>query len=71
SEVLARLRADIAEKPDGVLEELAARHGVPFRTVLDALPEGQAVAVPGARFEDVWADLTDWGAIMLIVHTGD
>ncbi|GGC93407.1 heme utilization cystosolic carrier protein HutX [Chelatococcus reniformis] len=65
------LKAAIAEKPDGVLEALAETHGVPLRTVLDCLPTGQAVAVEGARFEGVWADLVQWGSITFIVHTRD
>lgn len=65
------IKAAIAEKPDGVLEALAEGHGVSLRTVFDCLPSGQAVPVQGAHFEDVWADLVEWGTITFIVHTRD
>lgn len=68
---IAALTADLARKPDGVLESLAERHGVPLRAVLDALPEGQAVAVEGGRFAEVWGRLAGWGTVLLIVHTRD
>lgn len=71
SDPATAIRADLAQKPDGVLEELASRHGVPLRLVLDCLNEGQALAASGDRFEDVWADLTSWGEITFIVHTQD
>ncbi|HYF52640.1 MAG TPA: ChuX/HutX family heme-like substrate-binding protein, partial [Salinarimonas sp.] len=62
------IRTALAEKPDGVLETLAERHGVSLRMVLDALPEGQATAIDGARFPEIWAELGTWGTVMLIVH---
>jgi putative heme utilization carrier protein HutX len=67
----AAIVAALAEKPDGVLEAVATAQGVPMRAVLDALAPGEAVAVAGTLFEDVWNDLTGWGTIMFIVHTVD
>ena len=69
--VAARLRAELAEKPDGVLEALAGRHGVAMRVVLDVLGPEQAAVAPGGRFEAVWGELTTWGDVVLIVHTED
>lgn len=66
-----QLRADLAAEPDGVLETLARKHGVPMETVFSALPAGSAVAAPGTAFEEIWADLATWGTIMFIVHTQD
>ncbi|TCO11499.1 hypothetical protein EV666_11287 [Camelimonas lactis] len=68
---IAALRAEIAEKPDGVLEALAERHQTTMKTVFSALPEGQATPVPASRFEDLWADLATWGDVTFIVHTRD
>jgi heme iron utilization protein len=68
---LEAIKASLAEKPDGVLEALAESHGVPLRTVMDCLPAGQAVPVPGNRFEAVWSDLVQWGTVTFIVHTRD
>lgn len=68
---IAAIQAEIAEKPDGVLEALAERHQVSMKTVLAALPAGQAIAAPARRFEELWADLAGWGAVTFIVHTRD
>jgi putative heme utilization carrier protein HutX len=67
----AAIVSALAEKPDGVLEAVAEAQQVPMQAVLDALPAGEAIAVPGGRFEDIWHDLTGWGTIMFIVHTRD
>lgn len=67
-----RVREAIAAQPDGVLEEIGRREGVAYREVLDALPEGQALAIPGTAFEEVWASLAAWpGDVTFIVHTED
>lgn len=65
------IRQDLAEKPDGILESIAETRGVPVQAVLDCLPEGAAVRVPGGRFEEIWRDLTTWGEITFVVHTRD
>lgn len=68
---IAAIRAEIAEKPDGVLEALAERNQVPMKTVFAALPQGQATPVPASKFEELWADLATWGTVTFIVHTRD
>lgn len=66
-----RVREALAAKSDGVLESIASEHGVTYREVLDCL-DGDGVASTGsASFDDVWANMTSWGKIMLIVHTKD
>ncbi|QFU14871.1 heme utilization cystosolic carrier protein HutX [Microvirga thermotolerans] len=65
------IRQALAERPDGVLEAVADAHGVPLQAVLDRLPEGAAIRVPGSLFEEIWKDLTGWGEIVFIVHTAD
>lgn len=67
----SRIAADLAAKPDGVLEELARRHDASMRVVLDCLGSEQASSAPGEAFEAIWADLTAWGEVMFIVHTED
>jgi putative heme iron utilization protein len=57
---LEAIRATLREQPDGVLDDVARRHSVPLRVVLDLLPE-EARPAPGARFAEIWADLVDWG----------
>lgn len=69
--ILADLRAELAEKPNGVLEEIAARHGVCTRDVLDALPQECRVRVEAKHFAAVMEDVTDWGDVTFLVHTKD
>lgn len=63
------IRAAIAENPTGALEDIAAKAGVTPLAVLEALPEGEVVTVPGSLFEQVMADVTAWGEITFIVNT--
>lgn len=66
------VRAAIAARPDGVLEEVARQTGAPYRAVLNELPAGQAVPFAGERFEEVWSAMAGWpGDITFIVHTAD
>lgn len=61
----------LAEKPDGVIEQIAAKADVTPAEVLAILPEGAAIVVPAERWEPIWKDLTSWGEILMIVHTDD
>ncbi|MDF2810427.1 MAG: hutX [Microvirga sp.] len=67
----ALIRQELEAKPDGVLEVVAANHGVPLQQVLDCLPAGMAIAADGSLFEKAWRDMTEWGEITFIVHTRD
>lgn len=66
-----RALAALAAKPDGVIEQIAAKAEVTPAEVLAILPEGAAVVVPAERWETIWKDLTSWGEILMIVHTDD
>jgi putative heme utilization carrier protein HutX len=68
---LEAIRAALTEQPDGVLDDIARRHGVPLRVVLDLLPGPAARSASGARFAEIWSDLVDWGPVTFIVHTED
>jgi len=68
---LEAIRAALKEQPDGVLDDIARRHGVPLRVVLDLLPGPAARSASGARFAEIWGDLVDWGPVTFIVHTDD
>lgn len=63
------IRAAIAENPMGALEDIAAKAGVTPLAVIDALPEGEVVSVPGTLFTEVMEDITGWGEITFIVNT--
>ncbi|QEE44167.1 heme utilization cystosolic carrier protein HutX [Rhizobium sp. WL3] len=66
-----RALAALAEKPDGVIEQIAAKAEVTPAEVLAILPEGAAILVPSEGWEPIWKDLTSWGEILMIVHTED
>jgi heme iron utilization protein len=69
--VHAAIRAALAANPDGVLDDIARRAGAPVRVVLEALPASAAAGAPGARFVEIWADLTSWGPVTFIVNNED
>jgi len=71
SAILSTLRAQLAKNQDGVLEDIAAEHGVTTRDVADCLPDHCRTAVDGSAFETVMADLASWGEITFLVHTKD
>lgn len=68
---LALVRMALATKPDGVVEEIAHQAGVPTQMVLEALPPETRLHVQGDAFLDIWSALTQWGDVLLIVHTSD
>ncbi|MGD9805763.1 MAG: heme utilization cystosolic carrier protein HutX [Hyphomicrobiaceae bacterium] len=61
----------LAENPDGVLERIAAEHGVSTRDVVAALPEAHQSFIAGDRFQEVMTALEAWGEVLFIVHTPD
>lgn len=69
--VVAAIVVELEAKPDGVLEDIARRHGASLRDVLNLLPKGAAAPVAGARFAEIWRCLTEWGPVVFIVHTDD
>ncbi len=66
-----RIAAALAAKPDGVLEAIAASCGASLLQVLKQLPDGQARFLPGIEFEAVWSRLTQWGEVLVVVHSPD
>jgi putative heme utilization carrier protein HutX len=71
SAVRDNLRQQLAEKPDGVLEAVAAQHSLPLQTVVECLPDAMWVRVPGTHFASVMEDISKWGPVTVIVHTRD
>ncbi len=68
ADTIAAARADLAAKPDGVLETVAESHGLTIADVLGLLPPEAARAVEGGRFEEIWQALTGWGTVLFLVH---
>jgi putative heme utilization carrier protein HutX len=65
---IAAAGAELAAKPDGVLETLAETHGLAIADVLGLLGPDNARPVDGARFEEIWSALTEWGTVLFLVH---
>jgi len=66
-----RALAALSEKPDGVVEALAAKADVTPAEILELLPQGAAVIAASEAFADIWSDMTGWGEVLFIVHTED
>ncbi|PPJ46247.1 heme utilization cystosolic carrier protein HutX [Rhizobium sp. KAs_5_22] len=66
-----RARAALAERPDGVVEAIAAQADVTPAEVLAVLPAGAAVLTSSDQFLPIWQDMTGWGDVLMIVHTDD
>lgn len=67
----AKIDAALSQKPDGVLEAVAAACGASLLEVLLRLPTDNIRLRPGEDFEVIWTELTNWGEVLLIVHTPD
>ncbi|MDF3855683.1 MULTISPECIES: heme utilization cystosolic carrier protein HutX [Paracoccus] len=63
------IRAALAETPHAALEDIARKAATTPLAVLDALPEGEVVSLPGTTLPEVLKDIARWGEITLIVHT--
>ena len=68
---LAALRTRFAKSADGVLETIALESGLTTREVVGCLPESCCQVVEGGRFTEVMSDISEWGEILLLVHTAD
>lgn len=70
TDTLSALRAHLAQDQGGILEALAAEHGVSLRTVVECLPTGATMAA-GSLAEAALADISGWGPVTVLVHTAD
>lgn len=66
-----RALAALAEKPDGIVESIAATADVTPAEILEILPKGSAVIAAKESFDDIWTELTTWGVVLFLVHTED
>lgn len=66
-----RALAALAEKPDGVVEAIAAQADVSPAEILVLLPAGASILVPSEHFLAIWQDMASWGDVLMIVHTDD
>lgn len=65
---LARL---MAAEPGAVIEDVAKRHDVTCRRVVEALPPAMRRFAAGTAFADAMIDISRWGDVTLIVNTDD
>jgi putative heme utilization carrier protein HutX len=65
----AALTARFAHNADGIVEELAAKHGLTVHEAMRCLPESVCRWTAGERFAEVMADLSLWGEVLFLVHT--
>lgn len=68
---LAPVREALAKHPGVILESLARQHGVSYQAALTCLSGDMQTQLPGSCFGDAMADMTDWGDLVVIVHTED
>jgi putative heme utilization carrier protein HutX len=61
----------MAAEPGGVIEDVAKRHDVTCRQVVEALPAEMRRFAPGTAFADAMMDISRWGDVTLIVNTDD
>lgn len=67
----SRAAAALAEKPDGIVEAIAAKAEVTPAEILAILPEGAAVSATAEKFNDIWDEIRGWGEVLMIVQTQD
>ncbi|MWN31181.1 MULTISPECIES: heme utilization cystosolic carrier protein HutX [unclassified Gilliamella] len=67
--LLANLAAYMQTNPEELLEKIAQDHHVTLTQVIQALPD--AKIVEGCHFDTIWNEVTTWGEVLFLVHTGD
>jgi putative heme utilization carrier protein HutX len=68
-ELREKLRRRLQSNADGVLENLAAEHGVSLIEAIEMLPESARTILPGSLFEEAMTEAAGWGEVLFIVHT--
>ncbi|MGE0563419.1 MAG: heme utilization cystosolic carrier protein HutX [Pseudolabrys sp.] len=64
-----QLKERLAANPDGIIEALAREHGVSTLEATRMLPAQHCRWAAGEDFTTVMGDLTQWGDVLMIVHT--
>jgi putative heme utilization carrier protein HutX len=63
------LKERLAANPDGIIENLARDHGVTTLEATRMLPAQYCRWAGADDFGAVMADLTQWGEVLMVVHT--
>ncbi|MBA2779735.1 heme utilization cystosolic carrier protein HutX [Billgrantia kenyensis] len=69
TERLEKLRLQLAESQDGILEAMALQHDVTLLDVVRCLPDACWQRIDGSHFVNVMQELAEWGELTTIVHT--
>lgn len=66
---LTNLATYMQTNPEDLLEKIAQDYQVTLTQVIQAMPE--AKIVDGDHFDAIWDEVTTWGDVMFLIHTGD
>ncbi len=69
-ELVQRIRSAVRANPNGMTMQLARDLGVPEAEVIRALPDGRAVELDAARWEELIRSFADLGELHVIVSNG-
>lgn len=64
-----KLTEYMQNNPEELLEKIAQDHQVTLTQVIQALPN--ATIVDGNNFDTVWSEVSTWGDVMFLIHSGD
>ena len=65
------VRRELVANPDGVLEAIASRYGLPLLSVVECLPPERWKRISGEHFIDILQDISGWDDVTFIIHTRD
>lgn len=66
---LTNLSTYMQTNPEELLEKIAQDYQVTLTQVIQALPD--AKIVDGSNFDMIWEEVTTWGDVLFLIHTGD
>lgn len=67
--LLNNLATYMQSNPEELLEKIAQDHKVTMTQVIQAIPD--AKIVDGSNFDTIWEEVTTWGDVLFLIHTGD
>ena len=67
--VLNNLATYMQSNPEELLEKIAQDYKVTLTQVIQAIPDVKIV--DGSNFDIIWEEVTTWGDVLFLIHTGD
>ncbi|WLS93226.1 ChuX/HutX family heme-like substrate-binding protein [Gilliamella apis] len=67
--VLNNLATYMQSNPEELLEKIAQDYKVTLTQVIQAIPDVKIV--DGSNFDMIWEEVTTWGDVLFLIHTGD